>query len=220
MVDMTEEARQHARVVWNYMQLNQEVEQADVLLVLGSIDLSVAEYAAKLMLDDAAPVAVTSGGVAHANDLLATGWDGSEASVFAKRMVAMGVGPSAILLEEEAKNTGQNFTFTRAILEKHKIDCKRILVVTKPYMERRAYATGLKQWPEVRLQVTSSGGTFDDYCQDEHMEDRLVHIMVGDLDRIIVYPEKGFQVYQEVPGVVLQSLERLKQLGYTEHAIQ
>jgi hypothetical protein len=43
--------------------------------------------------------------------------------------------------------------------------------------------------------------------------EKVIDIMVGDLQRIKLYAEKGFQVYQEIPTEVWKAYERLVELG-------
>ncbi|MEJ7830229.1 MAG: hypothetical protein WKF91_18615 [Segetibacter sp.] len=43
--------------------------------------------------------------------------------------------------------------------------------------------------------------------------------MVGDLQRIKVYAEKGFQIYQEMPVEVWQAYERLVEVGFNKQLI-
>jgi hypothetical protein len=44
--------------------------------------------------------------------------------------------------------------------------------------------------------------------------------MVGDLERIKLYPEKGFQIYQEIPEDVWAAFEELVNAGYTRHLVK
>jgi hypothetical protein len=41
--------------------------------------------------------------------------------------------------------------------------------------------------------------------------------MVGDLQRIKIYPEKGFQIPQEIPSDVWDAFEQLVELGFDKH---
>ena len=41
--------------------------------------------------------------------------------------------------------------------------------------------------------------------------------MVGDLQRIRIYPEKGFQIPQDIPDEVWAAYERLVGWGFTRH---
>ncbi len=82
-------------------------------------------------------------------------------------------------------------------------------------MERRAYATFMKQWPErgVRVVVTSPQIPFEHYPNDEITAERLIHIMVGDLQRMKTYAERGFQIAQEIPEHVWRAYEDARLTG-------
>jgi hypothetical protein len=43
--------------------------------------------------------------------------------------------------------------------------------------------------------------------------------MVGDLQRIRLYPEKGFQIHQDIPDDVWDAYEELVKAGYTKYLI-
>lgn len=212
-----------AKIIWDYMHLNHTLRKADVLLVLGGHDLRVAEYAAKLFQDGFAPLVVVSGGVAHTDDLLKTAWSGTEAEKFTEVLIARHVPASNILLETQAKNTGENFSLSRMLLADRGINFASALVVTKPYMERRAIATGAKHWPDKDLIIVSPPITFKDYFENSINEqttpDDIVNIMMGDLQRIDVYGKNGFQIAQEIPDQVWKAFDQLKKLGYTKHLI-
>lgn len=205
--------------IWNYHHINHPLESADALLVLGSHDLRVAEYAAKLFLDGLAPFVVVSGGIAHTGDLLNTGWELSEAEMFAQVMEKAGVPAHKMLLEKEATNTGENFSLGIRLIEEQNPRFQSALVVTKPYMERRAFATGTKQWPEKRIIVTSPPFSFQEYVKGDILRDDVINLMMGDLQRIDVYGQKGFQTVQEIPREVWEAFEVLKSAGYTKHLL-
>jgi uncharacterized SAM-binding protein YcdF (DUF218 family) len=92
--------------------------------------------------------------------------------------------------------------------------------VQKPYMERRSYATFKKHWPDKEVIVTSPQISFADYPTSEIPLEKVINIMVGDLQRIKVYAEKGFQVYQEIPEYVWQAYEQLVSLGFDKQLIK
>ena len=49
--------------------------------------------------------------------------------------------------------------------------------------------------------------------------DLVINIMIGDLQRIRIYPERGFQIPQEIPDDVWRAFEKLVELGYDKHLI-
>src|SRR5215472_6183513 len=103
---------------WDYMRLIHPVAAADAILALGSFDPMVAVCAAGLWHANLAPVIIMSGGIAHRGSLLATGWDRAEAQVFADVAVKEGVPRQAILLEDKAQNTGENFSHSKVLSER------------------------------------------------------------------------------------------------------
>ncbi len=208
-----------AKLLYKYHQLNQLLEKADIILVLGSHDIRVAEYAADLFKKGLAPIVVVSGGMAHIGDLLDTGWKRTEAEEFADVMIKAGVPDDSIILEKEARNTGDNFKLSGELLTEKGIEFSSAIIVTKPYMERRAYATGKVHWPEKELILASPELNFEDYDDGSIDTDAFVNIMVGDLQRIIEYPDKGFQISQEIPDNVLEAYQHLVDQGFDKHLI-
>jgi uncharacterized SAM-binding protein YcdF (DUF218 family) len=213
---------EYAQIIWNYMKLNQPLEHYDAVLVLGSIDERVAEYGAQLFLDGYGDRFVTSGGIAHTDDLLATGWNESEAEHFAAIARKMGVPNEKIIIEDKATNSGQNIQYTYQLLERVGIQLTAILLVHQPYMERRLYATFKKQWPDsaTHFNVTSPPLTYLEYLSDQQLKDKVINIMIGDLQRIREYPKLGFQIHQGIPDDVWHAFEQLVKLGYDKHLIK
>lgn len=215
-----EKIRQLAKKIWDYHHMNHELEKADCILVLGSHDLRVAEWGAKLFLEGWAPLMVCSGGIAHQNDLLKTGWSKPEAEVFAAIAARMGVPADKILIEDKSTNVGENILFTKRMLVERGVDPQKLILVQKPYMERRSYATFKRLWPEKEVIATSPPILFEEYPNEEISEDQVINIIVGDLQRIKIYPEKSFQIPQEIPGDVWDAYEQLVAAGYTRHLIK
>lgn len=213
---ITSEVLSLARQLWDYHHMNHELAKSDCILALGSHDLRVADRAAELYLQGWAPLVVMSGGLGNLTKGM---WTEAEADQFAAIAIEKGVPAAAILVENKSTNTGENILFTQQLLKEKGLDPKNFIVVQKPYMERRAYATFKKHWPDKHLLVTSPQITFDKYATDDIPVERVINIMIGDLQRIKLYPSKGFQVYQEIPENIWNVYERLLQLGFDKHLI-
>jgi uncharacterized SAM-binding protein YcdF (DUF218 family) len=199
---------------WNYMRLVHPVAAADAILALGSFDPMVAVCAAALWHAKLAPLIIMSGGIAHRGGLLATGWHRSEAQVFASVAIQEGVPRQAIVLEDKAQNTGENFSRSKALSEKLGLEVSSLIVVAKPYMTRRGFATGRQVWPEVVLHLQCEDIGVREYFKREPDPERILHALVGDLHRIIVYPKFGYQIRQRVPRPVRAALRSLVEAGY------
>jgi len=203
--------------LWDYHLLNNKLEKVDCILTLGSHDLRVPERAAELYLQGFAPLMVMSGGLGNFTQEI---WTEKEADKFAAIAIEKGVPAEAILIENNSTNTGENIMFTQKLLKEKGVDPQSFIVVQKPYMERRSYATFKKHWPDKKLFVTSPQISFEEYPNEEIPIERVINIMAGDLQRIKVYPEKGFQVYQEIPEDVWNAFERLVALGFDKHLMK
>lgn len=208
-----------AKQLYEYQLMHHQPKPVDVIFVLGSHDLRVAERAAELYEQSFSSTVIISGGMAHIGDLLETGWNRTEAEEFADVMIQNGVPKEKLLLEKEARNTGDNFRLSGELLKKKNIEFGSALVVTKPYMERRAYATGKVHWPEVDLVLASPDVSFEEYVEGSLDQEAFIHIMVGDIQRMVEYPARGFQIYQEVPDKVLAAYDRLVTAGFNKHLI-
>jgi uncharacterized SAM-binding protein YcdF (DUF218 family) len=166
-----------------------------------------------LYLDGHAPLLIFSGNV---GSLTEGRFQAPEAEVFADIARGMGVPDENILVESKATNTGENVRFTHRLLEDRGVKVKEFILVQKPYMERRTYATFSKQWPDpdTTFTVTSPQLDWDEYPNEENPKDLVTSIMVGDLVRIKEYPAKGYQIEMEIPPEVWDAGQQLLQAGY------
>ncbi len=212
---MDDRIRPLVETLWQYLKLNHKLSKADAILVLCSHDKRVAERGAELFLEGWAPLLIFSGGLGSVTRRL---WRDPEADQFAAIARAMGVPDERIFVENASTNTGQNFLFTAQLLASRQLDPRTFIVVQKPYMERRSYATFRRVWPDKRVIVTSPQVSLSEYLADySHealSEDEVISIMVGDLQRIRVYPAMGFQIPQDIPADVWSAFEALIEAGY------
>jgi uncharacterized SAM-binding protein YcdF (DUF218 family) len=210
-----------AKRVWEYHRMHHELEASDAILVLCSHDKSVAERGAQLLLDGWAPLLIFSGGLGAITKGL---WSEPEADQFARIALQLGVPAEKILVENRSTNTGENVLFTKDLLREKGVDPQRFILVQKPYMERRSYATFRQFWPEKHAIVTSPQVTFEEYLNKYSNEslskDDVIGIMVGDLQRIRIYPSKGFQIPQEIPAEVWSAFEQLVAAGYDKYLVR
>jgi len=212
----TDEILRQAQILWDYMKLDQPLQKSGCLLVMGSHDLRVAEYGARLYLAGWAPLMICSGGWGNLTHGL---WDETEAGKFAKLAIKMGVPSNRILIEEKSTNTGENVLFSRELLGNKQIRPDSMLLVQKPYMERRALATFQKLWPEMPARVSSPPIGMMDYPNRYISMDEMLNILVGDFQRTLIYPQRGFQVEQRVPARVKKAYQYLVENGYTQHLV-
>ncbi|KAL8406324.1 hypothetical protein RB596_004972 [Gaeumannomyces avenae] len=227
-----------AELVYNYHRMDMPLRPADAIFCLCSLDLRVAERATQLLLDGLAgpdgPL-IFSGG---SGKLTEGRFAQPEAEVFAAVARRMGVPESRILVEPRSTNTGENVRFTRELLRRRGLSPRSFVLVQKPYMERRTYATFCKQWhpaaasasrsvagdgegeqQQPEFTVTSPQMPFAEYPDADNPRDLVINIMVGDLVRIRTYPALGFQIPQDIPAGVWEAGQRLIAAGFDGHLL-
>jgi len=217
-----EEIDKHAKIVWDYMLMHQELKKSDLIFILGSNDLRVADRAAEIYKQGWAPIIICSG-----KNGKRSVFSRPEAIVFSERLMELGVPKEKIILEPNAMNTGENIIFTQNILKQKNMNITKIIAVQKPYMERRTYASIKKQWPSAKCIVVSPQFSYEDYFKNSYpiecigkfdFKVRTINTMVGDLLRLKEYPKLGFQIEQDIPENVWTAGQELMKLGYNEYS--
>ena len=212
-IKLTQEVRSDAKRLYEFMSEHPAAEKAEFLLALGCHDLRVAEHAAKLWLAGSAPLIVCSGGYGK---MTAGTFPLPEGLLFARRCMELGVPAEAIRVEDKAGNTGENFSLSRKLVSGKETG----MAVCKPYMAKRALATGKKQWPEVRWSVSVPEIPFEAYVPDDEALIPEIELMVGDLQRLRVYADRGFQAPTPVPEDVWAAWRRLAEAGFDRYVIR
>ena len=217
---MDDRIRALVEKIWDYHHVNHQLSPSDAILVLCSHDTVVAARGAELFLQGWAPLLIFAGGLGAITRHL---WREPEADQFARIAIDMGVPEERILIENRSTNTGENVLFTKRLLAAKGLDPQTFIVVQKPYMERRSYATFSKVWPEKQVRVTSPRLSLDEYlrkCSHDALSPAdVISIMVGDLQRIREYPARGFQIHQEIPDDVWRAYEELVKAGYDKYLL-
>lgn len=204
------------RRLWNYHQMGHTPRPCSVAIGLGSHDLSVADTAADLYERGMAPLIVFTGATSPTTrERMPRG----EAVHYRERALELGVPSPAVLVEPRARNTGDNIRLSRELLKEVDVDVSSVLLISKPYEERRAYATARKLWPEVEIISASSPMTLNEYVDSIGDARMVIDMLVGALQRLLVYPERGYLISQPVPADVIEAYERLCQAGFTSRLL-
>ncbi len=206
------------KVLWDYMKLNQKLERCDVIFGLGCLDLTVAKVSAELYLKGYADKIIFSGGFGKKSKEV---WQEPEAEKFAKIAMDLGVPKEKIYVEDKASNTSENFKFMKKLIEENKLPIRSCLVVGRPYVEKRSFAVFEKVMPEYKGIFTSENigceAYFDRYVGDVKKEE--ISVLVGDIQRMKVYAQRGWQVAVDMPEYVWQANEELVKRGYCQYII-
>ncbi|MDO8509076.1 MAG: YdcF family protein [Nanoarchaeota archaeon] len=219
---VSEREEEYGEGIWNYMKLDQPKKKADLIFVLGSIDLLPARNAAQEYSEGFAPNVLFTGGVGGRNydSLPKSRGATTEAEMLAQEAILYGLPKSVILLEKEAKNTSENIRNSKKILADSGIEPKTIMVSHMPSAERRDFASLRKQWPGPEFIMTSPNVGFREYhiegYQGTFSRRDLINDMLGDFQRVFVHcrPQFSYIFSQEELGLDLPS-DKVKE-AYTE----
>jgi uncharacterized SAM-binding protein YcdF (DUF218 family) len=211
-----EQLRRDVETLWDYHDMHHELRPADAGIGLGSHDPSVAMIAVDLYHRGVFPVIVFTGANSPTTvDRFPRG----EAVHYREYAIEHGVPKESILIETVATNTGENIAHSRDCLIKHGFDVDSVIIMSRPYQQRRAYATCRKLWPEIEVQCASYPLSLGDYVAMIGDVKRVIDMLVGDTQRIQEYPKLGFAIEQELPTEVQDAFHRLIDAGFTSRLL-
>ncbi|WP_329501472.1 YdcF family protein [Kitasatospora herbaricolor] len=213
--DISQATWEDAQLLWDYHQMHHEIRPCSVIIGLGSHDLGVATTSAQLYRQGFAPLVVFSG----ANSPTTSGrFPRGEAVHYREHAMMLGVPSSAILLEPRATNTAENLSLSREVLAAAEVPVSSVLLVSKPYEQRRSFATARKIWPDVEIVCASEPMSLSEYANKIGTK-TVVDMLVGTLQRLVEYPKRGFIISQEVPATAVSAYERLRACGFDSRVI-
>ena len=213
---LPDELRADVETLWDYHNMHHELRPTDVGIGLGSHDLGVATYAAELYHSGTFPLIVFTG--ANAPTTIER-FPRGEAVHYREHALELGVPDDAILIETEARNTGDNITLTKQLLADKDIAANSVTLISRPYQQRRAYATCKKLWPGINVVCASRPLPLDEYIASIGDVDRVINMLVGDTQRISKYADLGFSIPQDVPDAVTESFMRLMRKGFKSRLV-
>lgn len=128
--------------ITQFLFLKDEPAPVDLCFVLGSPSISSILPAVALYQKGLTPKILISGHGPQKDSV-------AEWQVYRDYAMANGVPESAILVEKQASNTLENFTFSKVVIEQELgwENLHKIALVAKPFHMRRALMTAARQWP-------------------------------------------------------------------------
>ncbi len=209
-------------------------------LGFGCADTRVAEHCAELYRRGLAQRLLFSGGFGRITRAI---FNNTEAETFAQRAIALGVPSEHILREPRASNTAENVRFSFALLEKQKKVQQQTelqqqasatgapMVVACRNIYRPRVAATLRRWqPQQPFYLASPDLTYTEFAispkqqdpkqqnpeqENPTQENQARHALVGEIDRLLQYPKRGWLAPVDIPVAVLQAYQTLEAAGYT-----
>jgi hypothetical protein len=184
-----------------------DAEPYDAVIGFGMFDLSLPGFCGDLYASGHARRIIFTGGIgAGTGDL-----GGPEADVWRRTLAQShpSIGDDAVIVENRSTNTGENVAFTAALLERlhptltFGAGLRRVVVVASPTRLRRVWLTLRQQQPQVVVARQRPQTTWQDDAALYAAQgiDYRGHL-VGELERIVAYPGRGWIRAEPLPASV------------------
>lgn len=206
-------------ILWNYLCIGTEPIKSDCIIGLGSILTLIPKRCADIYNQGLADYIVFSGNCGKGTKGIISI---TEAERFKKIAIEEGVVEDRIITESRATTTYENIYYINEILKSRDLNPNTIMIVGKPYQERRAKAIADMYLAGKNYRVVSLNMTLQEYLdfaeKDELMivED-AINEMIGEISLMIKAPRYGLQSVQEIPNEVLDSYNKMVALGYNKY---
>jgi hypothetical protein len=191
-----------------YLAVCDEPRHADMIVGLGSDSADVAHQAADLHLLGLAPLILFSGGRGRLTGAL----PGTEAEFLKERAIERGAAPENILLEETSTNTLENIRFSAALLRREGLEPHRVILITQPVLQRRAWATALRQWREAEFLNCPPPAKAGLDGADPDRIASMRALALGEIERLRRYSATGDIEPQRLPADVERAYRTIRAL--------
>ncbi len=202
--------------LWSFLKLDQHVYKSDLILVLGNSDIRTMDRAVELYKANLGKNIIITGGLGRISSNL---FNKPESIVFRNLALKGGVDKSDILVESDSTNTFDNFRFTKKLIEEKNLNVNSIILVTKPYMEKRAYLMAKTLLDVDNLAVTSPNLNYKNYPNEVFSKEFVINMLVGEVQRLILYSSRKEIEQTDIPTEVLKSYKFLLMQGFDKQLI-
>ncbi len=179
------------------MKIENISEVSDVIFILGGSILAPVEKAYELYKAGYTPkIAFISTGGSFGGEKI---WGMPENEKYREIIEKLSVSPDDIISERLTKNTLIEATQAIPFLERNGIQPEKVILISRPIHQCRAFATFEQQYPEVAYINCPANETLD--FNDKDTLERLV----GEAERLLDYFKKGDIKNQEIPFRILRA---------------
>lgn len=193
------------KILWDWLAIKDEPSKSDLIFLVGGSKLETPKKGLELYQKGFAPYLATSGKTGTFND---SGWNKPIADVFAEFLITKGVNKNKIIVQNRSMNTLEDIVFTMKVIIERKIPHQKIIIVSRPFHQRRSFATFKKQFPYFEyLNVPN-----DEKLPSENEEEKLKEFAVRCLkeyERLEQYAIKGDLEKQIIPSEIFKTYQKL-----------
>ena len=101
-------------------------------------------------------------------------------------------------------SSGRELLRERGLLDR----IRSAMLISRPYQQRRSWAITRKRWPQIEILCSARPLPLEEYIAGIGDVDRVITMLVGDTQRLWVYPAKGWAAAVPIPVEVRAAYQR------------
>ena len=205
-----------AKDIFEYLYISSDsIPHADVIIGFGHFDLKIPQQCGRLYQHGAAERIIFTGGIGSGTADLGK----AEAVAFAEelRKTYPSLPDDIVILEDSSTNTSENIQFTIQKLQTHypnftfNNQIVEAILVANAYRQRRVFLTCRRNLPQVRFYNAPPKTAFEEEFQlFSSKEQDLIDLLIGEIDRLIRYGEKGYLLQEKIPEDIYSKCLQLR----------
>lgn len=214
---MEQEVLKQVKILYDYMKVNDQLEKSDIIMGCGCANLQIPRRCAQLYLEGYGEYIVFSGGLGKTTKKL---FSKPEAKIYQEIALECGVPKEKMIIEDQSTTTPQNFKNTISILQQKKLKHDSMIIVHSVITTRRTLATARAYLANTKIRMTTVKTTFEEFMnrlEKSQLLQETICVLVGNIQRMIIAPQMGYQVEEMVPDEVIKAYYFLKQKGYIKY---
>lgn len=184
------------KLVWNYLIIKEKLEPAQAIFVFGRDDFKIPAKALEIYKRGLSPRLILLGGRGRLSGKLKI----AESEAFRDFLIKKGMSKKVLYIENRSTNTGENLDEGLGILKNKSIKADRIILITHAPHSRRTLASAEKRNSKIIFLSCPDNCRIPKINSPRFINE--VKEAVGEMERILTYPKKGFIKKQIVPNSV------------------
>jgi len=201
--------------IYQFLNKKDKLQKANVIIGFGHFDMNIPKHCCELYLKDFGRKIIYTGGKGAGS----ADFKNAEAIEFLHytREQYPQIPVNDIIVENRSVNTGENIRFSMDMMKEVSADfnfesgIKSAILVATPARQLRVYLTVKMYLKEIQLINLPPETTLEEnFALFKQKNESFSKQLIGELDRLRIYPAQGLCEKIEIPGTVLEAYQQIK----------
>lgn len=190
----------------NWLAISDNLEQSDLIFLFGGAILEIPEKGFELYKKSyALEIIVTGDNGTFGNPE----WNKPSANIYFDFLIEKGVPRENLVIQNKSTNTLEDVLLALPIINEKQIKIDKVILVSRPVHQRRAFATFAKYFPETKIINSPCKEKYANSLNNDELQNLKIRC-IQEYERLIKYAKKGDILKQEIPPEIEQSYACLK----------